>query len=63
MRYGSKKSRIPAPNDAATPPHEGNASIVEVPPELLSGLPEKHEALCVGHDLAGVEGLHKNRIP
>ena len=54
---------LPAPDDTASPPHEGNASVVEVPPELLSGLPEKHEALCVGHDLAGVEGLHKNWIP
>ena len=38
---------LPAPDDTASSPHESNASIVEVPPELLGGLPEQHEALRV----------------
>ena len=50
---------LPAPDDTASPPHEGNASVVQVPPELLGGLPEQHEALRVGHDLARVQGLHR----
>ena len=63
ISFRNMECTLPAPDDTASSPHESNASIVEVPPELLSGLPEKHEALCVGHDLAGVESLHKNRIP
>ena len=50
---------LPAPDDTPSPPHEGNASVVEVPPELLGGLPEQHEALRVRHDLARIQGLHR----
>ena len=50
-------SKEPGPDDASTPPHEGNATIIQVPSKLLGCLPEQHEPLGVGHDLAGVQGL------
>merc|ERR1711971_742754 len=46
-----------APDDTASPPHEGDASIVVVPSKLLGGLPQQHEALRVRHDLARVQSL------
>ena len=39
--------KLPAPNNTASPPHESDASVVKVPPELLGSLPEQHEALRV----------------
>lgn len=44
-------------DDAATTPHEGNGGLVQLPAVLLSGLLDEHEALGVGDDLRGVEGL------
>jgi len=44
-------------DDAATTPHEGNGGLVQLPAVLLSGLLDEHEALSVGDDLRGVEGL------
>ena len=54
----ARRIKLPAPNNTASPPHKSNASVVKVPPELLGGLPEQHEALRVRHDLARVQGLH-----
>ncbi len=45
------------PDDAAAPPHKGDATVVEVPVVYLGCLPQQHEALSVGDDLGGVEGL------
>ena len=57
-----KASKLPAPDDTASPPHEGNASVVEVPAELLGGLPQQHEALRVRHDLARVQRLQRTPL-
>ena len=50
-------SKRPGPDDASTPPHEGNATIIQVPSKFLDCQPGEHERLGVGHDLAGVQGL------
>lgn len=50
------QSHIPA-DDAAAAPHESDPSIVEVPAKLSSSLPQQHEALGIGHNLAGIQGL------
>ena len=42
-------------NDAATSPHEGDASVVELPTELLGRFPHQHESLSVRYDFGGVE--------
>lgn len=47
-------------NDAATTPHEGNSSVVKVPPKLSCCLPQEHEALGIGNNLAGIEGLQRD---
>ena len=44
-------------DDAATTPHEGNGRLVELPAVLLGGLLHEHEALGVGDNLGGVQGL------
>lgn len=44
-------------DDAATTPHEGNGGLVQLPAVLLGSLLDEHEALGVGDDLRGVEGL------
>ena len=54
-----RKAGLPAPDDTASPPHESDASVVEVPPKLLGGLPQQHEALGVRHNLARIQGLQK----
>lgn len=46
-------------DNAATSPHEGNASIVESPAVLLTSLTDEHETLSVGDNLGGVESLLK----
>ena len=46
-------------NDAATTPHEGNFWFVELPVVHLCRILDKHEPLCVGDDLGGIEGLLK----
>lgn len=44
-------------DDAATTPHESNGGLVELPAVLLGSLLHEHEALGVGDDLGGVQGL------
>lgn len=44
-------------DDAAAPPHQGDAAIVEGPAEFGGRLSQQHEALGVRDDLGGVEGL------
>ena len=44
-------------DDAAAAPHEGDGWLVELPLVLLGRLLHEHEALGVGDDLGGVEGL------
>lgn len=44
-------------DNTATTPHEGNGGLVELPAVLLGRLLHKHEALGVGDDLGGIEGL------
>lgn len=44
-------------DDAATTPHEGDGGLVELPLVLLGGVLDEHEALGVGDDLGGVQGL------
>lgn len=44
-------------DDAATAPHERDLGLVELPAVVLGGVLDEHEALCVGDDLGGVEGL------
>lgn len=46
-------------DDAAAPPHESDGAVVQGPAELFGRLPQQHEALSVGDDLRGVEGLRK----
>lgn len=47
---------VPA-NDTTSTPHEGNATIIQLPAKLLGSLAQQHEALRVGDNLAGVKGL------
>jgi hypothetical protein len=47
--------------DAATTPHEGDASVVEVPAVHSCSLSQQHEALRVWHNLGRVQSLHKKR--
>jgi hypothetical protein len=44
-------------DNAAATPHTGDASVVEVPVEVLGGLAHEHEALSVGDNLGRVERL------
>lgn len=67
MWYGGKlailvhmKLHVPS-DDAASPPHQSDGTIVEGPAELFGCLTQQHEALCVGNDLGGVEGLQRNK--
>lgn len=46
-----------AADDATASPHEGDASIVEIPLLCYSSFPEEHEALGIRNDLGSVEGL------
>lgn len=48
---------VPPADDTATTPHERNATIIQFPVELSGSLPEQHEALCIGDNLAGIQGL------
>src|SRR5208283_4348521 len=43
--------------DAAAPPHERYASVVELPAVFRRRRAEEEEALCVGDDLGRVEGV------
>ena len=42
-------------NDAATSPHEGDPSVVELPTELFGCFSHQHESLSVRYDFGGVE--------
>jgi len=42
-------------NDAASSPHERNASVVQIPVESSRGFLEEHEALCIRDDLGGIQ--------
>lgn len=44
-------------DDAASSPHQSDGTIVEGPTELFGCLPQQHEALRVGNNLGGIEGL------
>lgn len=44
-------------DDAAAPPHQGDATIVEGPAKFGGCLSQQHKALGVGDDLGSVEGL------
>ena len=48
-------------DDAASSPHQSDGSVVEGPAELFGCLPQQHEALRVGNDLGGVEGLQEKK--
>merc|ERR1719250_67676 len=50
-------SKKPGSDDATTPPHESNSTIIEVPTKLLGSLPEQHEPLCIGYNLTGIQCL------
>ena len=50
-------SQESAADDAAAPPHQGHAAVVDLPVRLLGHGVHQAEALGVGDDLAGVEGL------
>lgn len=45
------------PDNAAASPHQSDGAVVQGPAELFGRLPQQHEALSVGDDLGGVEGL------
>src|SRR5665647_2383979 len=45
-----------AADDAAPPPHQGDAAEVQLPAVLLGRLPQQHVALGVGDDLGAIEG-------
>ena len=47
---GEREREGPA-DDAATPPHESDASVVEVPGVDLGCLAKQHESLSIGHYL------------
>ena len=44
-------------DDTTSTPHEGDATIVEIPVEHLGCFTEQHEALCVRHNLGSVQSL------
>lgn len=44
-------------DDAAAPPHQGNATIVEGPTKFNGGLSQQHKALSIRDDLGSIEGL------
>ena len=44
-------------NDAATSPHEGNPSVVELPTELFGCFSHQHESLSVRHNFGGVKSF------
>ena len=46
-------------DDAASSPHQSDRAVVQGPAELFSRLPQQHEALRIGDDLGGVEGLER----
>ena len=49
------------PDDAASPPHQGDAAVIELPIVFLGGGPDQGVALGVGADLRAVESLF-NRV-
>lgn len=55
------KFNVPS-DDAASSPHQSDGAIVEGPAELFGCLPQQHEALRVGNDLGGVEGLQTEKL-
>jgi len=44
-------------NDTAAAPHQRAAAIIEVPVVLRGSLLQQHEALGIGYDFRGVQGL------
>lgn len=44
-------------DDAATAPHQSDRRLVQLPVVLLGGILDEHEALSVGNNLGGVQGL------
>lgn len=44
-------------DDAAPPPHQGDAAIVEGPAKFSGRLSQQHKALSVRDDLGSIEGL------
>lgn len=44
-------------DDTATTPHEGNGRLVKLPAVLAGSLLDEHEALGIGDDLRGIQGL------
>lgn len=54
------KLNVPS-DDAASSPHQSDGAVVEGPAELFGCLPQQHEALRVGNDLGGVEGLQRKK--
>lgn len=48
-------------NDAASSPHQSNATHVQFPFHLFCRFPHQHKALCVGNDFRCIEGLKAKR--
>lgn len=48
-------------DDAASSPHQCDRAVVKGPAKLYGCLSQQHEALCVGDDLGGVEGLEDKK--
>lgn len=60
-RQPGSRTHGPA-DDAAAPPHQGDAAVVEGPAEFGGRLSQQHEALSVRDDLGGIEGLEDTGI-
>lgn len=44
-------------NDAASSPHQGNTSKVQLPSQVFGSFSHQHKALGIGHYLRGIQGL------
>ena len=43
------------PDDASAPPHQGNASIIQIPVEIGCRRPHQYIALCIGDDFGSIQ--------
>lgn len=57
IKISNIQSKQQPSDDAASPPHERDGSVVELPVQLLGGLPHQHEALRVRYYLGRVQRL------
>lgn len=48
-------------NDAASSPHQGDTSKIQLPSQVLGSFSHQHKALRIGHYLRGIQGL-QNKI-